>query len=315
MATIDELLAQETGSALTVDLVTRTINIPANVKNIGVESDDDVLVLHFGMERHLGDVDFADFDIRINYLNAKSEGDVYIVKDADYGDNYIDFTWTIGRHATAYKGNVTFNICLKKTDEDGIVTQEFNTTVCTLPVLQGLETDEAVIQENPDVFEQLLNEALYKAKASGEFNGKDGKDYVLTKEDKEEIRDSLKSYVINTSDTDVTYSFSDMNNYEMRCTNSAITSITIDIPDGEYSEQYISGLVFKSGATAPTIIYTADSHILQWVGTDCATSHDGNYSVFIPIINKNYDIVFYFNGTYFVGLVNGYEAVTSNTEA
>ena len=184
MATIDELIASETGATLTVDLNSRTISVPANIKNIGVESDDDVLVLPFSMNRHYGNVDLADFVIRINYLNAKAEGDVYLVNNADYGDDCIDFSWTIGRHATAYKGNVTFNVCLKKIDKDGIVEQEFNTTICSLPVLQGLETEEAVVQEYPDVFMQLVSDALYTAKISGAF---DGKDYVLTEEDKDEI--------------------------------------------------------------------------------------------------------------------------------
>ena len=141
-----------------------------------------------------------------------------------------------------------------------------------------------------------------------------GVDYY-TEAEKKEIINNLKTYTVKTDASEIVYSFLAMENTELRCTNTGPTSITIDIPDGEYSEQYISGLVFTSGEIAPTVVYTADSCILQWVGTDCTTSQDGNYSVFIPINNKSYDIVFYFNGTYFVGLVNGYEAVTSNAEA
>jgi hypothetical protein len=36
------------------------------------------------------------------------------------------------------------------------VVQEFNTTVYSLPVLEGLETTEAVIQQNPDIIEEIL---------------------------------------------------------------------------------------------------------------------------------------------------------------
>ena len=187
MATLDELLASETGAVLTVDLNSRTISIPPSIKNIGVESDDDVLVLPFSIPRYLGDVDLSDFGIRINYLNAKAEGDVYLVTTPNLGQDSMEFEWVVGRHATAYKGNVTFNVCLKRVDSDGMVVQEFNTTICSLPVLPGLETDGAVIQEYPDIFTQLVNEALYAAKASGEFDGKDGDDYVLTQEDKDEI--------------------------------------------------------------------------------------------------------------------------------
>lgn len=312
MATIDELLASETGAVLTVDLASRTINVPPNIKNIGVESDDDVVVLPFSIPRYFGDMDLSAFSIRINYLNAKSEGDVYLVTTADIGPEEIKFEWKVGRYATAYKGNVTFNICLKKMGSGGTVVQELNTTVCSLPVLQGLETDEAVIQEYPDIFTQLVNEALYAAKASGEFDGKDGEDYVLTEEDKVEMLDSLKSYIVNDSDRDLIYSFASMNNREMRSTNNATETLTIDIPDGEYPEQYISGLVFTSGSTATTVIYTQDIHTIQWVGTDCSTSVDNDQSIFRPMPNKNYDIVFYFNGKHFIGLVNGYDYVTLN---
>lgn len=108
-----------------------------------------------------------------------------------------------------------------------------------------------------------------------------------------------------------TLSFLDIHNTETRG-SYPIDELTIDIPDGEYPEQFIAGLVFSSGETAPTVIYPANNRILQWVGTDCSSTDE--YSVFIPTSNKNYDIVFYFNGTHFVGLVNGYETVTSNTE-
>lgn len=41
-------------------------------------------------------------------------------------------------------------------DESGVVLQEFNTTVYQLPVLEGLETTEAVVQQNADIIEQIL---------------------------------------------------------------------------------------------------------------------------------------------------------------
>lgn len=174
MATAEELLAYETGEVLSVDLNTRVISIPANVKNLGVESDDDVLRLPFTIPRYFGDVDLSGFDIRINYLNANSEGDSYFVQNANIDENSIDFEWLVGRYATAYSGDVRFSICLKKINDENVVEQEFNTTICTLPVLVGLETNEAVIQEYPDVFRQLLSEALIEAIRTGEFKGDKG---------------------------------------------------------------------------------------------------------------------------------------------
>ena len=157
MATADELLSTiDTDKTLIIDKDLRTIIIPSSVKNLGVESDDDVLRLKFSMPRMYGDVDLSDFSIYINYMNAKNTGDVYVVNDKTIADDTITFSWLVGRVALAYKGNVRFIVCMKKHDNDSNVIQEYNTTIASLPVLEGLETGETVIQQNPDIIEMLL---------------------------------------------------------------------------------------------------------------------------------------------------------------
>lgn len=157
MATADELLSTiDTDKTLIIDKDLRTIIIPSSVKNLGVESDDDVLRLKFSMPRMYGDVDLSDFSIYINYMNAKNTGDVYIVDDKTIADDTITFSWLVGRVALAYKGNVRFIVCMKKHDDNSNVIQEYNTTIASLPVLEGLETGETVIQQNPDIIEMLL---------------------------------------------------------------------------------------------------------------------------------------------------------------
>lgn len=141
---------------LTIDLELRTITIPPGIRNIGVESDEDVKRLYFRMPRMYGTYDLSEFSFRINYRNANQEGDIYLVEDkAVEGDN-ITFSWEIGRHAAKYKGNVQFIVCLKKADSAGAIQQEWNTTVATLPSLEGLEVEAAVPEETTDVIEQLL---------------------------------------------------------------------------------------------------------------------------------------------------------------
>ena len=157
MATADELLSTlDTDKTLIIDKDLRIIAIPSSVKNLGVESDDDVLRLKFSMPRMYGDVDLSDFSIYINYMNAKNTGDVYVVDDKTIADDTITFSWLVGRVALAYKGNVRFIVCMKKHDDDSNVIQEYNTTIASLPVLEGLETGETVIQQNPDIIEMLL---------------------------------------------------------------------------------------------------------------------------------------------------------------
>ena len=171
MATADELLAAameaEADKTLVIDNDLRTITIPPGVKNLGVESDDDVLRLHFRMPSMYGEIDLSTFKIRINYMNAQGTGDVYPVEDAATADGFITFSWLVGRSAAAYKGAVRFIVCLKNMDPSSVVTEEFNTTVATLPVLEGLETTEQVVQENPDIIEAMLTRLDNLEKNSG----------------------------------------------------------------------------------------------------------------------------------------------------
>ena len=157
MPTADELLASGAcDDILTVDLESRQILIPSSVKNIGVESDDKVRILHFRLPRYYCATDLSEFAIRINYENAKGGGDLYDVKNPTVEDDLIKFDWIVGRYAVTYKGNVVFNVCLRDAT-DGVVNREFNTTIATLPVLQGLETGEAIIEQNSDILEQWRN--------------------------------------------------------------------------------------------------------------------------------------------------------------
>lgn len=157
MATAEEILmAAEIDDIITIDSDLRTINIPPTIKLLGVESDKDVRRLHFKMPATYGEVDLSEFGIRINYLNAKSQGDIYHVTDKAVADGYITFSWLVGKFALQYKGTVKFIACLRKLDSNGVILRELNTTLASLPVLEGLETEARIIQENPSVIESIL---------------------------------------------------------------------------------------------------------------------------------------------------------------
>lgn len=108
--------------------------------------------------------------------------------------------------------------------------------------------------------------------------------------------------------SDITHTFEFLNTHNTEKRLSKVTSISFVMEDGEYVENYTSGLSFDSGETATSIDYVGG--ILNWVGTDCA-SVDG-LSIFQPSPNTHYDIVFYFNGAQFIGLVNGFIPATGN---
>lgn len=161
MATAAELLANGLGhddTTLVIDNYLRTIHIPKRITNLGVEYDDDVLRLNFKMPRYLDDTDLSTFSIRINYVNANGDGDIYTVSDKVVNPDFITFSWLVGPTATAYKGKTKFNVCMKIVDEDGNVQREYNTAIASLPVLEGLEVDEQVAAMYSDLIEQWKRE-------------------------------------------------------------------------------------------------------------------------------------------------------------
>ena len=123
---------------------------------------------------------------------------------------------------------------------------------------------------------------------------------ISGKEDKPIIITDNISKVVN-------FEFSSSHNKEYRF--AEVESISFTFGDGEYPEEYICGFSFDSGATPTAIDYT-DSGILNWQGTDCVT-YDG-LSIFQPSENTHYDVVVYFTGRQFVGLVHGYVPTPQN---
>jgi hypothetical protein len=163
MATAAELLAgMSTGddTTLVIDNYLRTIHIPKRITNLGVEHDDEVLTLNFKMPRYLDDTDLSKFAIRINYINANGDSDAYTVNDSKkvVTTDHILFSWLVGPTATAYKGTTKFIVCMKTLKSDGTIDKEYNTTIASLPVLEGLEVEESIVTQYSDIIEQWRQE-------------------------------------------------------------------------------------------------------------------------------------------------------------
>lgn len=201
-----ELYAADPEEICTIDNDLRTITVPSGLQTVGVESDEDVRRLYFQMPKQYGEVDLSEFDIRINFMNANNQGDVYAVTDKAVSGDNITFSWLVGRKALAHRGNIRFIVCLKKADAEGVVQQEFNTTIAQLTVLEGLETTEAVVAENPDVIEQIL-QRLDELEENGGGSGTPGKDGVgIQKIEKTGTAGLVDTYTI-TLTNNTTYTF------------------------------------------------------------------------------------------------------------
>lgn len=162
-----EKLLQETKSAVVAETQTedicvidsdmRIIDIPEQFKVLGVESDKDVRAMQFRIPKTYKDTDLSAFAISVNYQNARGTKGRYIVTDKKVSGDQIEFSWTVGKTATVYRGDTRFIVCMRLTGSDGVIEKEFNTTLATMTVLEGLEVDDPVIeQEEKDIIAQLL---------------------------------------------------------------------------------------------------------------------------------------------------------------
>ena len=143
-------------------------------------------------------------------MNAKKEGDIFEAPENNLRitDDTIEFDWIVGRNALAYKGTAIFNVCMKKgsmqpdpedeTQEIFVVDQELNTTVAKLPVLEGLETGEAVVAEYADILMQW-EEALFGIEDSAKQNIiRKGEEVINTVN--EQLNIKIPEYIAANSD-------------------------------------------------------------------------------------------------------------------
>ena len=184
--TAEELLAQmeseimplsvESPDKCVIDPESREIVIPETYQILGVESDEKVERIEFECPKIVGDnIDLSKLQIRINYQNANGGKDQYIVEDVETNGDNIEFSWLLSRKVTMYRGTVNFIMCAVKVS-DSDITNEWNTTLATSQVLEGLEVDTPEpTEEQSDVIAQLIelmndtydkaNEALTSAES------------------------------------------------------------------------------------------------------------------------------------------------------
>ena len=224
-AEITEATLTETNDVIEIDADTRTMIIPDTERIFGVMSDEKGERKYFRCKRFVGNgIDLSKLDLRVIYQNAsglESGRDKYIVTDlATDGEDYVTFSWELSRKVTAYKGIISFIVCAIKTKTDGIITNEWNTTLANGVVLEGLEVDGTQEQEQvaKDYYNQLEAELLRVAneqkteieKKAQEVIGTIPSDYTQTlkdvsnlkehKVDKTEFMSAMQTVFANIAD-------------------------------------------------------------------------------------------------------------------
>lgn len=151
-------LSVESPDKCVIDPESREIVIPETYQILGVESDEKVERIEFECPKIVGDnIDLSKLQIRINYQNANGDKDQYIVEDVETNGDNIEFSWLLSRKVTMYRGTVNFVVCAVKVSGETIQ-NEWNTTLATSQVLEGLQVDkQELTEEQSDVITQLLN--------------------------------------------------------------------------------------------------------------------------------------------------------------
>ena len=158
MSTVDEVLAaaEVVDAVCVIDGETRTISVPTEYKELGVESDEKVTRVKFQCPKIVGDnIDLTEYNLYINYRNAGNKLNSYLVEDVTITGDTINFSWLLSRHVTESPGTISYIVCAKKSDYTGVI-NEWNTKVATGTVGVGLETTEEIEEQNIDVIEQIL---------------------------------------------------------------------------------------------------------------------------------------------------------------
>ena len=138
----------------------RFITVPDVLKRLGVQFDHNMETVTFDCPRYWDGLDMSQMKIYINYMRPDKAKDMDLAKEVtvDEADsNIMHFKWTISSNVTLVKGNLSFLICVKKTDEDGMENNHWNSELCQeCYISEGLECSESIISENPDIITDLL---------------------------------------------------------------------------------------------------------------------------------------------------------------
>lgn len=266
MPSVDELLnvaeviatgLTETNDKIEIDADTRTMIIPETERIFGVMSDEKGERKYFRCKRFVGNgIDLSKLDLRVIYQNAsglESGRDKYIVTDlATDGEDYVTFSWELSRKVTAYKGVISFIICATKTGTDGIITNEWNTTLANGIVLDGLEVSGTQEQEKEayDYYKQLEAELEKKAQ---EVIGTIPSDYTQTLKDV----NNLKEDAVNLKLYPKTATYNVISSTYTNFTSNEASIVYIGFPFACYVESIVPEIRTSGKLTASIVEFNS----------------------------------------------------------
>lgn len=145
---------------ITIDS-SRVIFVPEELRKIAVQYDHNVETVTFDCPRYWDGLDMSDMRIYINYTRSDGVVGLSIAKNLTIDEvdtNIMHFDWTITRGATLTSGTLSFNVCVRKPDENGGEKNHWNSEVNTqMRVAPGMEYEEQKNPKHTDLISDLLD--------------------------------------------------------------------------------------------------------------------------------------------------------------
>lgn len=125
----------------------RIINLKSADDNIVriVQNDKDTTIIDFEItkDKSLENIPNSQLNISIHYDNIDRDTgdrvtDIYTVDDIVNVDT-IAFGWIVGSNASVYAGKCHFQVVITVVDENGVITQQWSSTICSIEVVRSLE--------------------------------------------------------------------------------------------------------------------------------------------------------------------------------
>lgn len=147
-----QALENEDEGYVTVDPDTRKLIFPNENFFLGVSGDQDSRLIHFKFVDNVTDaIKLSEQEIQINYLNANQEKGYDVALNKNAKDGYCYFDWKPSSKVFLYAGDVNFLVCARSKNEvSGFKKTDWNTVRSTHTVPEGIEPDEAHVDEQTD---------------------------------------------------------------------------------------------------------------------------------------------------------------------
>lgn len=139
----------------------RTVTVPESLLHIAVERDHNIETVTFDCPRYWDGHDLSQMKLRIVFQRPDGHREPHLAENVrvDSDDtNVIHFDWTISSNVTLVRGNISFTVCAKLANAEGVSEREWHTRLNQeLIVDEGMDcSGEEIVERNPDIIEAIL---------------------------------------------------------------------------------------------------------------------------------------------------------------